>query len=245
MSNRRHYAKPPITEAVLDIRVELPGDVTLSTLAEIHPEREEDYPHRRPQSVLTSEISVGTEVETSASQTEVGFIFESSSRRQFFQVRLNGFTFNRLAPYDRWESFRDEARQLWDIYRSLARPVSITRIALRYINRLELPGPVVDFTQYLRTYPEVSSDLPQGLTSYFMQLHIPQQDIGAMLVLNQAFLPERHTQVIPVILDNDLFVEVKLAPDDPQLWDLFEQLRIRKNEVFEACITDDTRRLLA
>ena len=45
-------------------------------------------------------------------QEQNGYIFASSDERQIFQARLDGFSFSRLAPYDRWETFRDEARRL-------------------------------------------------------------------------------------------------------------------------------------
>jgi uncharacterized protein (TIGR04255 family) len=69
---------------------------------------------------------------------------------------------------------------------SVTKPKLINRLALRYVNRLDLPLPVGDLKYYLRTVPEVSPDLPQGLSGYFMQLQIPQEDISAILILNQA-----------------------------------------------------------
>jgi uncharacterized protein (TIGR04255 family) len=52
----------------------------------------------------------------------------------------------------------------------------ITRLVVRYINKIDIPLPVGDLKEYLRTFPEVSSDLPQGLSGYFLQLQIPQED---------------------------------------------------------------------
>jgi uncharacterized protein (TIGR04255 family) len=92
--------------------------------------------------------------------------------------------------------------------------------------------------------PEVSPDLPQGLSDYFMQLQIPQEDLEGMLVLNETLMPPPEDNVVSVLLDIDLFCEVNFPGDKNAQWDLLEQLRVRKNEVFEACITDSTRRLL-
>jgi uncharacterized protein (TIGR04255 family) len=77
-----------------------------------------------------------------------------------------------------------------------------------------------------------------------MQLQIPQDDIDAMLVLNEAFEPQQDPDIVSVILDIDLFRDVHLPGDEEELWALFEQLRERKNEVFEASITDRTRELI-
>ena len=47
-----------------------------------------------------------------------------------------------------------------------------------------------------------------------------------------------------VALDIDLFRAEDLPDDDGQRRRLFEELRCRKNEVFEACITEKTRELI-
>ncbi|OLE56380.1 MAG: TIGR04255 family protein [Cyanobacteria bacterium 13_1_40CM_2_61_4] len=244
-TSQRHYSRAPLTEALIDIRVELPGEVTLGNLSKVHVGQEKDYPRREETIIVHGKMSVGAEVGASATQTANGYRFVSKDERQIFQARLNGFTFNRLAPYERWESFRDEARRLWSIYRSIAAPKNITRIAVRYINRLDLPLPLKDFKDYLRTVPEISPKMKQGLSGYFMQLQIPQEDLGAMLILNQTPIPPPAPNVVSVVLDIDLFCEGNVPSEEQQIWDRFEQLRMRKNEIFEACITDRIRRMIA
>ena len=166
----------------------------------------------------------------------------------FWQVRPGGFTFSRLAPYQSWEPFRDEARRLWEITRTVVKPGTYTRVALRYVNRLELPLPFSDFKEYLLTVPEVAPTLPQALSTFFMQLQIPQVDIQAMLILNQQLLPQvlQGTQpvVAPVLLDIDLFKEIDLPQNEEGMWNLLETLHFKKNATFEGCITDKTRALI-
>ncbi|MCX5727781.1 MAG: TIGR04255 family protein, partial [Nitrospirae bacterium] len=164
----KHYARAPLTEALIDIRVELPSEVGLPNLLTLQTGQENTYPNRQECLIAHGEMSVGSEVRASARQTSNGYRFSSQDNRQIFQARRDGFAFNRLAPYETWESFRDEARRLWTLYRSIANPKNITRIGVRYINRLDLPLPITDFKGYLRTVPEISSSMSQGLSSYFM-----------------------------------------------------------------------------
>ena len=51
----------------------------------------------------------------------------------------------------------------------------VVRMAVRYINRLDLPGPGVDLKEYLKTWPEASADLAQPLASFLMQLDDPAE----------------------------------------------------------------------
>lgn len=239
-----HYGHAPIVEAVLDIRVSSDRPPTLSVLESIQREFNADYPKRSNRVQMTSEILAGDSVASSMSQRQIGFLFASDDDRQVFQVRLDGFSVSRLAPYDRWGTFVAEAKRLWAAYRQTVKPTAATRLALRYINRINLPLPVRDFGDYLRTLPEISPDIPQGLAGYFMRLEIPQDEIGTMLVLTEALLPTSAAdETVGVLLDSDVFRPVNIT-DDLEIWSCFEELRLKKNEVFEACITDKTRELI-
>lgn len=244
MPERAPYSKAPITEALVDIRVALPGEITVADLARVDIGEEIGYSQRRNRFAIEGQIAIGEQVGTATRQTHVGYDFLSGDERQIVQVRLDGFTFSRLAPYDRWETFRKEARRLWELYRAIVEPVSVTRVAVRYINRLDLPLPLEDFKDYLRTVPEVSSDLPQGLSGLLMQLAIPQEDLGAVLLLNEALLPSPDPDTVSILLDIDLFRELETSIDEEELWRILDQFRVRKNDVFEACITEQTRELI-
>ena len=243
-TNPTHYSKAPLTEAVLDIRVELPSEITLQQLKDVQAGEKEKYPRREDIIIVVGHMSMGSQVGASAQQTHNGYRFVSQDSRQIFQARLDGFTFSRLAPYETWESFRNEACRLWEVYRLIAKPKNITRLALRYINRLDLPLPLKDFKDYLRTIPEISPDMSQGLSGYFMQLQLPQLELEAMLHLNQTLIPPPSPNLVSVVLDFDLFCKDNVPSEDLDIWKRFEKLRIRKNEIFEACITNKTRRLI-
>lgn len=250
MDETQHYSRAPITEAVLDIRVQLPDDVTLDTLLMVHINEQVSYPTRRTRIAGQAQVTMGTEMAFNASQGPIGHVFMSSDEHQIFQARLDGFTFSRFAPYERWETFRNEALRLWATYREVARPEAITRVALRYINRLDLPLPFNDLREYLKTIPEVSKEMKYpALSSFFMQLQVPQFDLKSVLILNEAIVPppedtQTDPNAISILLDIDLFREDELPGDEEALWALFEQLRERKNEVFEASITTRARELI-
>lgn len=244
MQSRQLYSRTPITEAVIEFRAKLPEEVKLDTLAQIGFEIRSDYPMREEMFVISGSMTVGDTVGATASQTQIGYRFFSDDQKQILQVRLDGFSFSRLAPYERWETFRNEAKRLWSIYQSLANPQTLTRLAVRYINRLDLPLPIKDLKDYLRIVPEISPDLPQGLSGYFMQLQIPHEDLDAMLVLNETLVPPPKPDVASILLDIDLFQEWDRPNDEIKLWDSMEQLHFRVDQIFEACITTQTRELI-
>jgi uncharacterized protein (TIGR04255 family) len=245
MQERQHYSKAPITEAIIDLRGILPSDITLSNLHGLTSYLECDYPYRENAVRVESQVTAGASVGASANQTQVGYVYSSDDGKQILNAGLMGFTFSRLAPYDRWETFRDEARRLWEIYCQMVRVEKLNRIAVRYINRIDIPLPFDDFKIFLRTVPEVSPELPQGLSGYFMQLQIPQPDIAAMAVINQAMMPPQipNSNSISVILDIDIFQDQVMFSTDT-FWTSLELLHTKLDTVFEACITDQTRELI-
>lgn len=243
MATARHYPRAPITEAIIDIRVRLPESVGVDELEKCHESIREQYPGKARRDFAEGRFEVGKRVGASASQRPVGFLFKSQDGKQVFQARLNGFTMSRLAPYESWEPFRSEARRLWDIYRQTVSPEAVVRLAVRYINRIDIPTPFDDFDQFLRTIPVVSSDLPQALSGMFMQLTIPQPDIDCVALLNEALIEPAMPDVASIILDIDLFRTENPPQEEAEIWEFFEILHDRKNDVFEACITEAARKL--
>ena len=97
--------------------------------------------------------------------------------------------------------------------------------------------------EYLRTVPEISPDLPQDLAGYFLRLRIPMEDIKCTLLVNQTIIEPRGPNVVSVVLDNDIYRDADVPQNEDAVWSFFEELRVRKNDVFESSITNRTREL--
>ena len=61
----------------------------------------------------------------------------------------------------------------------------------------------------------------------------------------EAFAPPLSPELVSVILDFDLFREQIWQSDDEEIWRFLEELRHRKNQVFNASITEKTKELIA
>ena len=254
MPERTHYSNAPITEAIIDLRITSAEGVSVENLAALREVVADRYPIQEEEHVQYQQVSfVGTDLlQTKGGHQLNGYRFVSEDKREVFYARLDGFSFSIKAPYDRWESFREEARSLWNLYSSVAMPDDVTRVAMRYINRIDIPDAAagVRLEDYLRTYPEYSVDFPENslMNNFFMQLQLWQQDLGCWLIVNEAPEVSPDEGILSVRLDLDLFREQYEDPwpvyDDTMVWEFLEQLHDRKNEIFEASITNSTRRLI-
>jgi len=246
-----HYDKAPIIEAIIDLRVTVPSGTSAISIAEGLSALRDRFPKRQEMPALPGlQFQFGPNAASimAAGPSLGGIRYTSKDKQRMVQARIDGFVFSLLPQYDRWESFRDEAKELWDIYRKACNPLKVTRAAIRYVNRFDLPGDQpIELKDYFSTFPEVSGRMSQSaLNGFSLQLHIPQPDIKAMLILNQARVPPPMEDMVSILLDIDLFREnMELeATDEEQLWGLLEQMRVRKNEVFEASITDKSREVI-
>jgi uncharacterized protein (TIGR04255 family) len=243
-----HYANAPIIEAIIDIRVRMPTTFTFDDLKKAQAGVAADYPVAEAlhESQLEMRQGPGPFDEEMQRRTMRSPIFRSEDRRRVWQSRRDGFTFSQLKPYESWKDFVVAASSAWASYREAMKPEAITRLALKYVNRFDIPEPVKELKNFLRTVPEVSPDLPEARVSgLFMQLQIPQPDLEAMLVLTEAMVPPPQVGIASVVLDIEVFRQNNLSQLDAEVWSYFDKLRERKNQVFEACITDAARELIS
>lgn len=244
MPEIRHLRSAPITEAIIDIRVRARAGFQVAEFSTLGPGLAATFP--KVKEMCGSQVSF----QVSASEAKPphvedlglqGYFFRTEDDKTIAQFRIDGFTLNRLKPYTSWNELRPLAEDLWDKYRSVAKPEAITRIALRYINHLEIPQRVVNFDEYLRACPQVPLELPQSVGRFLYQTSILDPADHIVVNVTQAFqAPPHDSPGIIVILDIDAFKSISITPDDPHLFEHFTSLHEMKNKVFFNYITERT-----
>lgn len=237
---------PPIAEALLDIRVNLPQGFDAQQLGKFQEGIEKEFPIKKVNTQVEAsfELKIDETPQVSSRSAHNGYIFASSDNKKVIQARLDGFTFNKLKPYDNWELFSKEAKGYWEKYIKIAKPLGINRLALRYINLIELPRPAGDLKEYFLTGPEIAPGIPQGLAEFFMRLVIPdKKTTNTAIVIETVDISKLNENVLPLIFDIDVFRLVNLTVEDPELWNIFESLREYKNQIFVNSFTDKTKEL--
>ena len=244
--SREVYKNAPITEAALDVRVRTAVDIDVESLSV---GQDPLYPDlfRKP---IKMEVRVEASSDTlaasaAAANTPLGFAFRSEDQKQIYQIRTDGFTHNRLAPYLEWDVFVAEARRLWLIYKSVVKPEAIELIGLNYLNELFIPGGV-SLDDYFRTYIEVPPELPQTLNVFSLGYQLTIPDGGGFLHVAQSYGPPKKPSFVTVHLNIQAFRQVDITGDTTEdvLWPMFEALREAKSMAFEACITDKVREMI-
>lgn len=240
MRNFPNLPRAPIVEAIIDLRVQQNADFDPKSIDRIHGQISVDYPVAQPRFRLQSEIKLeqGEIARSSASQETDGFAYTSSDQKKIIQAHNAGFTFSWLKPYTNWDDLYNEAKKIWGIYCECTRPASITRVATRFINRLELPSPMRDFADYLTAVPQIPPRIPQTLVSFLSRVVIPETNLGALAVITQHTDTSTDPGILPVILDIDVFKEDRFDGDGIEAWEVLNRFREVKNGIFFESLTE-------
>ena len=241
-----HYEHAPITEAIIAIGCELPAEIRLEDLLKVHAQLKSDYPKRAEQFTVQFHIEMAEPQGKVSPREVIGYQLVSEDGKRIVRLTLSEFGFSQLAPYDRWETLRAEAKRTWDVYESVLHPRRITRAAVRYINRIDIPnasGTGVDLDVYFRTAPKIAPELPQLMKTYFVRVELPIRGSNGVLIITETAVPPASPAVISAVLDLDAIVQ-NVDLDVAQGWRIIDELRDEKNAAFEACITDATRDLI-
>jgi uncharacterized protein (TIGR04255 family) len=245
MAKGYRYDHAPIVEALIELRCQLPDDVDLDLLAHLT-DAEPAYPTAEPRVEFTAQIEG---LSANLASRQLGHMFRRSDGARAVQAVLDRFVYSWLPPYESWEPFVAEAEEWWLKYRRLARPQHINRIGVRFINKIEIPAPQIEISDYLRTNVQLSPVLPQELEGFFMQTAIQLTKYSSKCHIVSTLVPPSGPDRTALILDIDVWKDVDLPVPSDHLDDVInsslQELRAAKNFVFEASITDATRMVIS
>ena len=154
------------------------------------------------------------------------------------------FLVSQLAPYVGWDKFKERIIRDWDTWRHAVKFQPIQRVGMRYINRIDLPrkGQVVYYEEYLTVYPALPP-LLDPCSYHSINVKVLLGDIQSVLTLKSAVVESPLPDHLAIVLDLDIGRMYETPPDDESLYSFIDQARIKKNEIFESCITDKAREL--
>jgi uncharacterized protein (TIGR04255 family) len=232
----------PIIEAVVEINCDLPLGMDLLALEEAARKCYGDvYPVARRR--LIQELQFRQEgdaaPESSVDRAVDALQFATIDERQLVQVRREGFSFNRLAPYSSLDEYLPEIQRTWLKFVEIARPVQVRRIGLRYINRILLPTVhgEVQLDEYLAIGPRLP--VPTLTVAGFLHQYVAVEPGTRNQVSITMVMHPEADGTSPLLFDIDAFRSSASVPED---WSSIRSdilaLRALKNRVFLNSLTE-------
>jgi uncharacterized protein (TIGR04255 family) len=245
---RRHYENPPVVEALAEIffagsewRPSVPGRFY---------ERVKDrFPEEGRRDQVGLQLSVSPEqadwrLERGAPRS----LFVSADQSQMVQVAPELLVHNQLhpsqeRPYPHFEEWRPAVMEMLALYRELAKPKSIERLGLRYLNKIAIPASRFSMGDYFALYPYVPPDLAEEHGDFIMRIQIPSLHEGHDLLVTFGSAPSEQEAATAFLLD--LYdVAAPVDPDDDRsIEQRFDQAHDNIIHAFEHAITPTARAL--
>jgi uncharacterized protein (TIGR04255 family) len=235
----------PIVEAVVDIDCDLPPEQDLGALE--GPAREafrDSYPKFRNQYFHAQDFKTeqgAPPIFLAARQGLQSLQLLKDDEKQLIQVRAQGYSFNRLAPYGSLDDYLPEIEQTWRLYTELAAPVQVRLLRLRYINRILLPleESRVELGDYLQIEP--FRDMEGLLFNGFLHQHTAVELATGYRI--QVVLAAQNVvqHKLPILFDNCVEAPQSegLEPTNwPGVREQITGLRGLKNRVFRSMLTE-------
>lgn len=232
--------RAPIVEALLHFKVKPRPDISMEDVTRFTSAVKQQYPIQKDlrsfQAAL--QINEGEMASKAVASEHIGYRLERAQPPFVLLVQRDELAVSRLAPYETWEQLIAEARPLLNTYRNTCGAEAITRVATRYINRVELPIEGLDFDHYLAAPARIPRGLPELVSSFFFRTVVTDPDSGASIAVSQILeAPNLEKNRVPVLIDIDVYKVVDFAPDSDDPWKLLDTMRDLKNCAFFGSLT--------
>ncbi len=235
--------KPPIVEAVLDIECDMPAGQQLASLEAAARENFRDrYPKFRTQFLQEHQIVTKADEppKMSVRRGMQALQLLQHDEKQLVQLRVQGFSFNRLAPYTSLDDCLPEIERTWRLFVSIAAPVQIRSIRLRYINRILIPMGEKQFAleNYLKVGPRLPDEDKLTFTGFLNQHTAVEADTGNQVNIVLTTQPPEEKK-LPLIFD---ITVTSAGTAEVENWTCLlatiQALRALKNRVFRNTLTE-------
>lgn len=237
------YPKALIQEAVFDIRVNKVKNIDLESYIALANHELKDYSNVEKKFTLTSKLKFDSKKQDLSTENKkknfTGVVFSKDDDNIKIQFRKDGFTLNMLKPYSNWDEFSSLAYKYWDVYRESIKPANISRIALRYINRIELPLQDLKFDTYFKSIPKLPSVFENSYQDFLIRTVSRSRKSGNPAILIRRIDKPENT-FLPFIIDIDVYKDKNI--NQSNIKKDFEVMREDKNDIFESLITDELRK---
>jgi len=242
------YKRPPITEAVIEVRFEKKLDRSLVDKA--FAKLKGDYPFTEHINVTDVEFNQqGAMLSATLIPSVLGHKYSSLDRTDVLQITTNFVSSSRMPPYSGWESFFGRAQENWTTWKRIGGYHKVKRIGVRFINRLDIPatpgGEGIRVEDYLRVFTHCPDTVFESTRAFTLQMQgaLGSPNDGFGLTINSSLVPSPLVNHVSVVFDIDIWTSDKIPQSDEELWERIGQIRAHKNRVFEASVTDKARDL--
>lgn len=233
------YPYPPITEAIIEVRFE--AETSDDERRKLSGKLAEYYPFESMH--VNKGVHVDVDKQTAQFKPESTVFRRSANDETELAVfGPENFLISQLGIYPGWNTFFGRFERDWALWRRLMKYRKISRIGVRFINRIDVPkeGTSARHEDYLSVYAHMPDEV-KTIGAYALQVQVPLPEINCLGIINSASVPSPLPGFAAFMLDIDIGRNIDVPQKDSDIFDMLNEMRGVKNSLFEASIKDAAR----
>lgn len=242
----KSYTRPPILESTIQVSFSDKG----SDANNLRFSKEFEKDHKKVSQIVPQQISFKFSVEKPADSSlsvapqQASYKASSDDQSEVIICNPDSLIVSQLAPYPGWNVFFNKFCSCWELFTRIFNFRPISRIGVRYVNRLDLPpdGEVVRNEDYLVFYPQIPVEFG-NTDGFFLNVTLRRPNIDGIVIINSGIMPTPVENRAGLLFDQDLVSLSDLPKDTRALYERLQKMRDEKNLIFETCVTDKARAL--
>lgn len=242
---RKKYKNPPLIETLFEFHFSPDPSQDFDSIINLLYEKiRTSFPKKYRLQLQASQINIDTSGTPELTEQLLPLVrFQSNNEQVLIQVGQAFLSVNHLKPYTSWEEFFPSVEMGFNAYREVVKPKIINRIALRYINRIEIVGDRINLENYFNFRPFIGQNLLQDISGFTLGIQIPREENRDTLNIQLASINTESPNTVAMLLDltYSLVRLGDIMPNNIAEW--LGTAHSHIEDAFEACITDQLRNL--
>jgi uncharacterized protein (TIGR04255 family) len=241
------YSHPTITEAVCDIRFQLPQgkEWKPSFPGKLFKHIQDDYPEMEPVAEMNLQFEfgpLGTGAKFVPQRQKVRF--NHSTRPLVLQLAENSLSISTLAPYQGWKIMLHDVLEAWKNVESVLHPRIINHIGLRYINRIEKETEQDSIKTWLVTNEYIPKGIIDSEPGFLLREEIHLNTENILIITLGDSTSDENTKYGSIIFDIDRITEQNIPTEQEALEKELERLHTDVWEIFSSAKSEELEALL-
>jgi uncharacterized protein (TIGR04255 family) len=216
------YRNPPLVEMFCECFFQSPDSKEWDEflVPDFYKKLDSEYPHRK-QLHPVGMFSQGDDSRVAGAPSSLNaptprFLFSSKDRKSFVQVGENVLVLNQLpTPGVFWKDFESQVVKCFKTYALLWKPKLLTKVALHYIDRVDIPTDEFQLEDYFNLYPLLPSSINKPVMNLAMEFEVEGVSPGDVMSVAFRQYPSAGPQSSSFQFQWDYVATPQVAPPDP------------------------------
>lgn len=234
------YSNPTISEALCDIHFSLGANLTWkpALFGEFFREIQDDFPEMDPVLDVGYQVEFGLQaVGRSLMAPRQRFKFKHRTKPLLLQLSESAFTVNVLPTYPGWHTMRRDVLDAWSRARTVLKPTCVTRVGLRYINRIDRQTATETPGDWLKSGEFIASGVLRSKGAFLSRVESYLDSFDRLVVTVAEIHSDSESNPRPIVFDIDRIAERPLAVTDDKLQTELDRLHEEIWRVFDSAKT--------